>query len=105
MRHGVKDVLRASGSARVRTLRGLAVQIVLLYSIIIVVPLGLGLWLLVMPVRGGRFLHDAFPIFPNVDEKEWLWQVFYRLLGVVFIGMGTFYLVSSYRGAVNATTR
>jgi len=76
--------------------RGAFIQLFLIYVIICTVPLGLGLFLLFAPRRGGNFLNDAFAIFPAVEERDLLKRICYRALGLGFISVSTFYIHQIY---------
>jgi hypothetical protein len=58
---------------------------VFIYIAICTVPLGVGLNLLLAPIRTGNLLHDAFAIFPALSSQEAAKRRLYRLLGLILI--------------------
>jgi hypothetical protein len=51
-------------------MRGAALQFILIYVVLCTVPLGLGIYLLFAPRRGGNFLNGSFAIFPQVQPVK-----------------------------------
>lgn len=62
--------------------RGAFVQLLLIYFIISAVPLGLSTYLVVTPRRSGKFLHDAFAVFPHVENENRWKKLFHHTLGL-----------------------
>ena len=76
--------------------RGAFLQLLLIYAIICAVPLSLGMYLLIAPLRAGNFLNDAFAIFPRVEPQDWLKKLFYRVLGTGLALVSAFYIHQIY---------
>jgi hypothetical protein len=81
--------------------RGAFAQLIVIYMVLCTVPLGLGVCLLFAPRRAGNFLSDAFAIFPHVEPKSWLKKMFYRVIGLGFIGVSAFYTHQIYWNLVS----
>ena len=73
-------------------MRGAILQLLVIYTIICTVPLGVGVYLLFAPRRGGNFLNDAFAIFPAVEQRDLLKKICYRALGVGLISVSGYYI-------------
>jgi hypothetical protein len=78
--------------------RGAFLQLILIYVVICTVPLGLGLYLIVSPRRGGNALNDAFAIFPHVEPQQWLKKFLYQGLGVGLVSVSLYYIRQIYIG-------
>ena len=81
--------------------RGTVLQLLVIYVIVSTVPLGVGVYLLLAPRRGGNFLNDAFAIFPAVEPTARIKKLFYRALGIFLIGVSTFYIHQIYSNIVS----
>jgi hypothetical protein len=85
--------------------RGAFLQLFLIYLILCTVPLGLGVFLLFAPRRGGNFLNDAFAIFPHVEQGDTFKKLFYRILGIGFMLVSLFYGRQTYGNLVRPIAR
>lgn len=73
-------------------MRGAILQLLVIYTIVCTVPLGVGVYLLFAPRRGGNFLNDAFAILPVVEQRDLLKKIGYRALGVGLISVSGYYI-------------
>ena len=56
--------------------------VVFIYAAMILAWTGVGLFMLVAPVRFGNLVHDNLQLFPEVDRGDWGKKLFLRLLGI-----------------------
>ena len=60
--------------------------IALLYALMFLAWFGVGLLLLLAPVRFGNLVHDSFGLFPEVAGHDWGKKLILRLLGIALLG-------------------
>jgi hypothetical protein len=56
--------------------------VVLIYAAMMLAWTGVGLFMLLAPVRFGNLVHDSLQIFPEVNSGDWGKKLFLRLLGI-----------------------
>lgn len=56
--------------------------VVFIYAAMILAWTGVGLFMLVAPVRFGNLAHDNLQLFPEVHRGDWGKKLFLRVLGV-----------------------
>ena len=56
--------------------------IVFIYAAMILAWTGVGLFMIVAPVRFGNLVHDSLQLFPEVNPRDWGKKLFLRLLGI-----------------------
>jgi len=56
--------------------------VVFIYAAMILAWTGVGLFMLVAPVRFGNLIHDNLQLFPEVNREDWGKKLFLRLLGI-----------------------
>jgi hypothetical protein len=56
--------------------------VVFIYAAMILAWTGVGLFMLVAPVRFGNLVHDNLQLFPEVNRRDWGKKLFLRLLGI-----------------------
>jgi hypothetical protein len=82
-------------------MRALLVLVSGLVVILCLVPLGLGVSLLVTPIRTGTFLNEAFAIFPRVQDEDGWTQWFYRALGVGCMALSGYFFRQVWENLVS----
>jgi hypothetical protein len=55
--------------------------VVFIYAAMILAWTGVGLFMLIGPVRFGNLVHDNLQLFPEVNRGDWGKKLFLRLLG------------------------
>ena len=60
--------------------------VVFIYAAMILAWTGVGLFMLVAPVRFGNLVHDSLQLFPEVHRGDSGKKLFLRLLGVGLLG-------------------
>lgn len=68
--------------------------IVVLYSLMFLAWSGVGLFVLVAPVRFGNLVHDSFGLFPEVASRDWGKKLILRLIGVALIAFAVHFAFS-----------
>jgi hypothetical protein len=63
--------------------------IVLVYALMFLGWTGVGLFMIVAPVRFGNLVHESFGFFPHVEDGDWGKKLILRLVGVGFLGFAT----------------
>jgi len=56
--------------------------IVFIYAAMILAWTGVGLFMLIAPVRFGNLVHDSLQLFPEVNSGDWGKKLILRLLGI-----------------------
>jgi hypothetical protein len=56
--------------------------VVFIYAAMILAWTGVGLFMIVAPVRFGNLVHDNLQLFPEVNRGDWGKKLFLRLLGI-----------------------
>ena len=56
--------------------------IVFIYAAMILAWTGVGLFMLIAPVRFGNLVHDSLQLFPAVNSGDWGKKLILRLLGI-----------------------
>jgi hypothetical protein len=56
--------------------------VVFIYAAMILAWTGVGLFMLIAPVRFGNLVHDNLQLFPEVNRGDWGKKLFLRLLGI-----------------------
>jgi hypothetical protein len=56
--------------------------VVFIYAAMILAWTGVGLFMLVAPVRFGNLVHDNLQLFPEVNRRDWGKKLFLRILGI-----------------------
>jgi len=60
--------------------------IVLVYALMFLGWTGVGLFMIVAPVRFGNLANENFGFFPHVEDGDWGKKLILRLVGVGFLG-------------------
>ena len=56
--------------------------VVFIYAAMILAWTGVGLFMIVAPVRFGNLVHDSLQLFPEVNPGDWGKKLFLRFLGI-----------------------
>jgi hypothetical protein len=56
--------------------------VVFIYAAMMLAWTGVGLFMIVAPVRFGNLIHDNLQLFPEVNRADWGKKLFLRLLGI-----------------------
>jgi hypothetical protein len=68
--------------------------IVLLYALMFLAWTGVGLFMLLAPVRFGNLIHDSFGLLPPVDSADRGKKLVLRLIGVALLAFATHFALA-----------
>ena len=68
--------------------------IAFLYALMFLAWLGVGLFVLLAPVRFGNLVHDSFGLFPEVASYDWGKKLILRLLGIALLGFAAHFAIA-----------
>ncbi len=57
-----------------------------LYALMFCAWMGVGLYMVLAPVRFGNLIHDSFELFPEVRPSDWFKKLVVRLAGLGLLG-------------------
>jgi len=68
--------------------------VVLLYALMFLGWTGIGLFMLLAPMRFGNLVHDSFGLFPPVVSRDWRKKTVLRLGGVALLGFAAHFALA-----------
>jgi hypothetical protein len=72
--------------------------VVFLYLAMMAGWIGVGLFMLLAPVRFGNLVHDSLMLFPEVKPGDWGKRVFVRIIGIGLLAFASRFVLILIRG-------
>ena len=62
------------------------IGIVAVYAVMFLAWIGVGLFMLLSPMRFGNLVHDSFGLYPEVHRNHWGRKLILRIIGIGLLG-------------------